>query len=129
MRIFIFAGGQNKEPSEGPIPPSCRETDPPSYHVPASPLHRYRTYKAQCCGSGRFIPDPNFFHPGSASKNLRILTQKLFPSSRKYDRGCSFLIRILIFYPSRIQCQKGIGSRIRIRNTDKASGCLNAHRQ
>jgi hypothetical protein len=22
-------------------------------------------------------PDPNFFHPGSPSKNLRILTQKI----------------------------------------------------
>ncbi len=48
--------------------------------------------KAQCCGSGMFIPDPgsDFFHPGSgsrirtvsipdpgsASKNLCILTQK-----------------------------------------------------
>ncbi len=51
----------------------------------------------QCCGSGMFIPDPTFFHPGSelspfripdpgsASKNLSILT----PSSRKYDPGCS----------------------------------------
>ncbi len=39
---------------------------------------------ARCCGSGMFIPDPesdflpsripdpNFFHPGSASKNLNI---------------------------------------------------------
>jgi hypothetical protein len=50
----------------------------------------------QCCGAGMFIPDPNFSHPGSASKNLSIL----FPSSRKYDPGCSS--RILIFYPSRI---------------------------
>jgi hypothetical protein len=39
----------------------------------------------QCCGSGMFIPDPNFFHPGSdpiqdpgsASKNLSILTKKM----------------------------------------------------
>jgi hypothetical protein len=41
----------------------------------------------QCCGSGMFIPDPNFFHPGSrakkipgsasASKNYSILTQKI----------------------------------------------------
>jgi hypothetical protein len=47
------------------------------------------------------IPDPNFFHPGSASKNLSILTQKkLFLSSRNYDPGRSF--RIQIFYPSRI---------------------------
>ncbi len=71
----------------------------------------------QCCRSGMFIPDPNFsfpdpnfFHPGSvffpspgsASKNLSILTQKLFLCSRKYDPGCSSRIRILIFYPSRI---------------------------
>ncbi len=32
--------------------------------------------KMQCCGSGLFIPDQTFFHPGSASKNLSILTQK-----------------------------------------------------
>jgi hypothetical protein len=38
----------------------------------------------QCCGSVMFIPDPNFFlpeseffHPGSASKTLVILTQKM----------------------------------------------------
>jgi hypothetical protein len=50
-----------------------------------------------------FIPDPTFFHPGSrirttvsipdpgsASKNLSILTpKKWFLSSRKYDLGCS----------------------------------------
>jgi hypothetical protein len=35
------------------------------------------------------IPDPNFFHPGSASKNLSILTQMVFLSSRKYDPCCS----------------------------------------
>jgi hypothetical protein len=51
------------------------------------------------------IPDPNCFHPGSASKNLSILTPKngfkalgnmilvVHPESR---------IRILTFYPSRI---------------------------
>jgi hypothetical protein len=51
--------------------------------------------KFQCCGSGMFIPDPNFFHPGSASKNLSILTpKKWFLSSRKYDPGCPFRIRI-----------------------------------
>ncbi len=45
------------------------------------------------------IPDPIFAipDPGSASKNLNILTQKLFLSSRKWWSG----IRILI-YPSRI---------------------------
>jgi hypothetical protein len=53
-----------------------------------------------------------FFHPGSrikkipvsgpASKNLSILTQKLFLSSRKYDSGCSSRIRIpdLEFLPN-----------------------------
>jgi hypothetical protein len=44
----------------------------------ANRMLRYRIlnqylYKIQCCGSGMFIPDPNFFHPGSASKNLSIL--------------------------------------------------------
>jgi hypothetical protein len=61
----------------------------------------------QCSGSGIFIPivadpgclsrirlfpipDPNCLHPGSASKNLSILTpKKWFPNSRKYDPGCS----------------------------------------
>ncbi len=40
------------------------------------------------------IPDPNIFPPGSASNNLSILTQKMFLSSRKYDLGWSFQIRI-----------------------------------
>ncbi len=86
------------------------------------------------------IPDPTFFHPesrirtasipdpGSASKNLSILTpkktKKWFLSSRKYDPGC--LSRIpdpdADFYPSRIPdpgVKKALdpGSRIRIRNT------------
>ncbi len=73
------------------------------------------------------IPDPYFFHHGSTSRNLSILTPKnWFLSSQKYDPGCSFGSgsRILIFYPSRIrECQKGTGSRIRIRNTEKYRGC------
>ncbi len=57
------------------------------------------------------VADPNFFHPGSeffssririlsipdpgfASKNLSILTNKLFLSSRKYNPCCSSRIRI-----------------------------------
>jgi hypothetical protein len=63
--------------------------------------------------------------PGSASKNLSILTQKKwFLSSRKYDPGCSSRIPDpdADFYPSRIQGSKrhripDPGSRIRIRNT------------
>ncbi len=39
------------------------------------------------------IPDPTFFHPGSSSKNLSILTPKKpkqwFLSPKKYDPGCS----------------------------------------
>jgi hypothetical protein len=65
-------------------------------------------------------------HPGSPSRNLSILTpkqqKKKFLSSRKYDPGCSSRIRMLTFYPSRIQGsrdQKGTGSRIRCRNTAK----------
>ncbi len=72
----------------------------------------------QCCGSGMFIPDPTFFHPGSSSsKNLRILTpkkpKKWFLSSKKYDPVCSSRIPdpdadfLHIPYPrSRIQGSK-----------------------
>jgi hypothetical protein len=53
------------------------------------------------------IPDPNCLYPGSASKNLSILTpkkQKWFLSSKKYDPGCSSRIPDpdADFYPSRI---------------------------
>ncbi len=71
----------------------------------------------QCCGSGMFIPelnffhpwsririfpipDPNFSHPGFATNSLRFHNQKMFSSSRNYDPGCSSRIRILIFYLS-----------------------------
>ncbi len=69
------------------------------------------------------IPDPNFSipDPGSASKNLWMLTQKkIFPSSMKYDPGCASRIRILTFLPIPdpvSRGQKRTGSRIRIRNT------------
>jgi hypothetical protein len=82
-------------------------------------------------GYGMFVPGseffpsriPDFFHPGSASKNLSILTPKMFLNSRKYDPGCSSRIRILIFaHPgSRIQGSKR--PRIRIRNTGERDAC------
>jgi hypothetical protein len=56
-----------------------------------------------------FIPDPNFFHPGSeffqgpGSASKYFNPKKWFLSSWKYDLGCSSGIRILIFYPYRIQ--------------------------
>jgi hypothetical protein len=65
----------------------------------------HRTVEIQC-GSGMFIPDTNIFHPGSAYKNLSFNLKKLFLSSRKYYPGCSSRIRILSFYPSRIQGSK-----------------------
>ncbi len=98
--------------------------------------------KFQCCGSGMFILDPRskFFpsrsqiqtvsipDPASASKNLIILIpkeqKKWFPSSRKYDPGCSSRIPDpetgcwLSTCPGS-RGQKGIGSRIWIRNTEK----------
>jgi hypothetical protein len=67
------------------------------------------------------IPDPNLFHPGSASKNLSVLTKKKwFLSTQKYDSSCSSPI---FFYQSRMpdlgsRGQKGTGSRIRIRKTE-----------
>ncbi len=66
---------------------------------PLSPVLRIRDVYP---GSRIFsIPDP-----GSASKNLSILTQKLFLSSQKYDPGCSSRIWILTLYPSRIPGSK-----------------------
>ncbi len=64
-----------------------------------------------------FIPDPTFFHPGSELSPSRIRIKefkyfnpkkpkKWFLSSRKYDPGCSSRIRMLTFYPSRIQGSK-----------------------
>jgi hypothetical protein len=54
-----------------------------------------------------FFLDPTFFHPGSASKNLSILTpkkktKKMVSKPGKYDPGCSSRIWMLTFYPSRI---------------------------
>ena len=69
----------------------------------------------QCCGSGMFIPDSTFFHPGSELspsriliKEFKILTpkkaKKWFLSSKKYDPGCSSRIPDpdADFLPSRI---------------------------
>ncbi len=68
-----------------------------------------------------FIPDPNFFDPGSASKNLSILTQKIVSKLSEIwawlyipDPDPDFLP---IPDPGS-RGQKGTGSRIRIRNTD-----------
>jgi hypothetical protein len=44
--------------------------------------YRIRTFVSRIQGQ----KDPGY---GSASKNLSILTEKLFLSSRKYDPGCS----------------------------------------
>jgi len=89
------------------------------------------------CGSGMFIPDPishirlffhpgsDFYHPGSRIriKEVSILAQKWFLSSRKNNPGSSSRIRIpdpdTDFYSSRI-LNSGVenpGYRIRIRNT------------
>ena len=80
---------------------------PPAHPLlhPSPALFHYRIYlmnkggrstiklcnsQIQCCESGIFIPDP-----GSASKNLSILTPKMVLSSRKYDPVCSSRIQIL----------------------------------
>ncbi len=78
--------------------------------------------KIQCCGSGMFNPDPNFSIPDPGSKRFRI------PDPHQHQ------IKVLLthktvtklsvhpgskFFPSRIQGQKGAGSRTRIRNTGK----------
>ncbi len=65
-----------------------------------------------CLSRIRIFSIPN---PGSASKILSIVPQKLFLSSRKYDPDCSS--RILNFTHPGSRDQKGTGSRIQIRNT------------
>jgi hypothetical protein len=42
-------------------------------------------YNTQCCGSEMFIPDPNFLHPGSATKNL---TPKKVTKHSEIWSGC-----------------------------------------
>jgi hypothetical protein len=54
----------------------------------------------KCYGSGMFIPDPNFFHPGSRVKKM--------PGSGDPD------LDILPIPDSGSRGQKGTGSRIRI---------------
>ncbi len=84
------------------------------FHLNCRPRSTNDPNFLQCCGSGMFIPDPNFFHPGSASKNLSILTpKKLVSNSRKYDPGCSSRIPDPDFLP-----MPNPGTESRIRNTD-----------
>jgi hypothetical protein len=75
-----------------------------------------------------FIPYSNFSHPGSASKNLSILTPNIVPKLSEIWSGL-FISRIRIpdpyFYPSRIPepgVKKGTGSRIRILNMFSDAG-------
>jgi hypothetical protein len=66
-------------------------------------LHRYGSCFVVSCGrgSGMFIPDQTFFHPGSELSPSRIRIKELkyfnpkkwFLSSRNYDSGCSSRIR------------------------------------
>ncbi len=81
--------------------------------------------RMQCCGSGMFIPDPNFLtprsriqifsipDPGSASKNWSNLTQKTVSKLSEIYPDCSFRIRILIIYPSRIPDPLKISTNVR----------------
>ncbi len=83
----------------------------------------------QCCGFGMFIPDPNFFHPGSASKNSSILTQKTVSKLSEIWSGYSF--RIWIPDPDFLPIpdpesigQQGTGSRIRITRGELPEGAV-----
>jgi hypothetical protein len=75
-----------------------------------------------------FIPDPTLFNPGSRNQIVSIKEfkyfnpKKWFPSSKKYDPGCSSRIPnpdpdILPIPDPESRGQKGTGSRTRIRNT------------
>ncbi len=75
------------------------------------------------------IPDPNCLHPGSASKNLSILTQKkkkeMGSNCRKYDPGCSSGCWLSTHPGSRIQGSKR--PRIRTRNTGIFKSQISLH--
>jgi hypothetical protein len=82
----------------------------------------------QCCGSGMFIPNPNFFHPGSEFFPSRIRVKefkpfyltKWFLSSREYDPRCTSQVRIPDPDPDflLIPDPGSRGQKPRIRNTD-----------
>ncbi len=102
------------------------------YRVINVQRYRYRNLEADPGCLSRVL-DPNFFYPrsriqvqkdsGSAStwKEFKYFIPKnLFLSSRKYDPGCSYRIRISWFFTyhgSWIQGSKCSRARIRIRNT------------
>ncbi len=74
--IQASAGGeQDARPAAGedkrPGPAEARPFNHCSSLMFGEMLRRF-----QCCGSGMLIPYPTLFHPGSASKNLSILTPK-----------------------------------------------------
>jgi hypothetical protein len=70
-------------------------------------MKKSQNSRNQCCGSGMFIPDPIFFHPGS---RIRIKEFKYFNPKNGFQAlgnmirvvHPGFWIRILTFYPSRI---------------------------
>jgi hypothetical protein len=79
------------------------------------------------------IPDPNCSHPGSQIriKEFKYFNpKKWFISYRKYDLGCSSRIPdpdpdfLPIPDPGVKKGQKGTGSRIRIRNTERTFYCF-----
>ncbi len=93
-------------------PPPCSQ----SHSHPSEEKSPRRMDKKRCCGSGMFFLDPQFFHPGSKrsririKKNLSISTQQQISKLSELWSGLSSpdpdRIRILIFYPSRIQGSK-----------------------
>ncbi len=117
-------------------PPHAGGVRGPCLHPLPSPPHiKVVGSSCQCCGSGMFIPDPTFFHPGSKFcpsririKEFKYFNPKKWLSSRKFDPGSSSRIRILTFFPSWIP-DPGVkkapdpGYRIRIRNTGSCLSC------
>ncbi len=88
----------------------------PSENFGGKEVERKAEPPDQCCGSGMFFPDPGseffpsririFSIPEIHIKDFKYFNpKKCFWRSRKYDWGW-FRIRILNFYPSRIQGSK-----------------------
>ncbi len=80
------------------------------------PPPKINTHTYQCCGSGMFIPDPNFFHPGSRIriKEFRYFNQKnCFLALGNMIRVVHSGSGLWFFTHPGSRGQKGTGSRIR----------------
>ncbi len=92
------------------------------FYWPLTRTHT-RIQNIQCWESGVFTPDPNFNHPGSASNNLSILTQKIVSKLSEIWSGLFIPDSDPDFFTQPGSRGKK-GTRSRIRNTAYIDGWI-----